>query len=124
MEEAETNPTPSAPRPPLEQQAASSAMDREQCEVPPREAPKPEVTHIVVVGFHHQHGPKVLLGLFLALSLFVCPYVAPTQVEFIYPPLMEEDGPFDGKGGLPAAWENLPFLALPDGVHRSGRFIG
>ncbi|ELR12642.1 uncharacterized protein ACA1_091520 [Acanthamoeba castellanii str. Neff] len=42
------------------------------------------------------------------------------KVEFVYPPLTE-DGPRDEKSGLPAAWENLPFLALPDGVHRSGK---
>lgn len=42
------------------------------------------------------------------------------KVEFVYPPLTDEDGPREEKSGLPAAWENLPFLALPDGVHRSG----
>lgn len=91
----------------------------------------PQVTHIVVVGFHHQMGPKVIsphifnlpqqmemgmLEYWVGIVSLTC---FANKVEFVYPPLTE-DGPRDEKSGLPAAWENLPFLALPDGVHRSG----
>jgi hypothetical protein len=92
----------------------------------------PQVTHIVVVGFHHQMGPKVIpphlqsdhnrwkwecWGAWVGRILLTC---FANKVEFVYPPLTDEDGPREEKSGLPAAWENLPFLALPDGVHRSG----
>ncbi|XP_062510557.1 late secretory pathway protein AVL9 homolog isoform X2 [Corticium candelabrum] len=45
--------------------------------------------NVLVVGFHHQKG---------------------SQVEFSYPPI---------KGSLPSSWKYLPYLAIPDGAHRS-----
>ncbi|VDK87505.1 unnamed protein product, partial [Litomosoides sigmodontis] len=33
------------------------------------------------------------------------------KIEYCYPPLT------DSEGDLPAAWQNLPSLALPDGAH-------
>ncbi|KAL6073268.1 late secretory pathway protein avl9 [Balamuthia mandrillaris] len=58
------------------------------------------VERIVVAGFHHKVGPRV---------------------EFLWPPLSPEEEalhPKDEATGLPAPWRQLPFLALPDGVHQ------
>ncbi|MCP9258851.1 Late secretory pathway protein AVL9 [Dirofilaria immitis] len=48
------------------------------------------ILYVAVIGFHHKRG---------------------CQIEYCYPPLT------DGKEELPAAWQNLPSLALPDGAH-------
>uniref|UniRef100_A0A1I8EER7 UDENN domain-containing protein n=1 Tax=Wuchereria bancrofti TaxID=6293 RepID=A0A1I8EER7_WUCBA len=48
------------------------------------------ILYVAVIGFHHKRG---------------------CQIEYCYPPLT------DREGELPAAWQNLPSLALPDGAH-------
>ncbi|KAK6100737.1 Transport protein Avl9 family protein [Brugia pahangi] len=48
------------------------------------------ILYVAVIGFHHKRG---------------------CQIEYCYPPLT------DCEGELPAAWQNLPSLALPDGAH-------
>ncbi|KAL4001695.1 Transport protein Avl9 family protein [Acanthocheilonema viteae] len=48
------------------------------------------ILYVAVIGFHHKRG---------------------CQIEYCYPPLTNSEG------DLPAAWQNLPSLALPDGAH-------
>ncbi|KAF9158158.1 late secretory pathway protein avl9 [Actinomortierella ambigua] len=57
------------------------------------------ILHIIVVGFHHAHGPIV---------------------EYAYPPFpgQEPRVPLQ-RLEVPEEWSLLPFLALPDGSHQS-----
>lgn len=61
----------------------------------------PSVSHVLVVGFHHQKG---------------------STVEFSYPPLCGDEHHQDPEtqsitNFLPLSWKYLPYLALPDGCH-------
>ncbi|KAF9306012.1 late secretory pathway protein avl9 [Mortierella antarctica] len=57
------------------------------------------ILHIVVVGFHHAHGPIV---------------------EYAFPPFPGQPARTQlGRLDVPEEWSLLPFLALPDGSHQS-----
>ncbi|KAF9329298.1 late secretory pathway protein avl9 [Podila minutissima] len=57
------------------------------------------ILHIVVVGFHHTHGPIV---------------------EYAFPPFPGQPARTQlGRLDVPEEWSLLPFLALPDGSHQS-----
>ena len=83
----------------LEQTLMASGESEKLCKVDllPRVDPLP-VSHILVVGFHHQKG---------------------STVEYIHPPLLSfpvtEDSSLTSQ--LPPEWRHLPHLALPDGCH-------
>uniref|UniRef100_A0A1I8J4S2 UDENN domain-containing protein n=1 Tax=Macrostomum lignano TaxID=282301 RepID=A0A1I8J4S2_9PLAT len=52
------------------------------------------ILNILIVGFHHKRG---------------------VQLEYCYPPLFPGQG--HDASELPEEWQNLPYLALPDGAH-------
>ncbi|KAF9315655.1 late secretory pathway protein avl9 [Podila horticola] len=57
------------------------------------------ILHIIVVGFHHAHGPIV---------------------EYAFPPFPGQSARTQlGRLDVPEEWSLLPFLALPDGSHQS-----
>ncbi|KAK3836768.1 MAG: transport protein Avl9-domain-containing protein [Linnemannia gamsii] len=57
------------------------------------------ILHIIVVGFHHAHGPIV---------------------EYAYPPFPgQTERTVLTRLDVPEEWNLLPFLALPDGSHQS-----
>ncbi|KFH67426.1 hypothetical protein MVEG_06158 [Podila verticillata NRRL 6337] len=57
------------------------------------------ILHIIVVGFHHAHGPIV---------------------EYAFPPFPGQPARTQlGRLDVPEEWSLLPFLALPDGSHQS-----
>ncbi|GJJ74122.1 hypothetical protein EMPS_06480 [Entomortierella parvispora] len=57
------------------------------------------ILHIIVVGFHHAHGPIV---------------------EYAFPPFPGQTAQTQLKRlDVPEEWSLLPFLALPDGSHQS-----
>ncbi|KAF9196350.1 late secretory pathway protein avl9 [Haplosporangium sp. Z 11] len=57
------------------------------------------ILHIIVVGFHHAHGPIV---------------------EYAFPPFPGQSAQTTlGRLEVPEEWSLLPFLALPDGSHQS-----
>ncbi|KAG0051711.1 late secretory pathway protein avl9 [Gryganskiella cystojenkinii] len=57
------------------------------------------ILHIIVVGFHHAHGPIV---------------------EYAFPPFPGQEPQAHLKRlDVPEEWSLLPFLALPDGSHQS-----
>ncbi|KAG0266738.1 late secretory pathway protein avl9 [Mortierella polycephala] len=57
------------------------------------------ILHIIIVGFHHAHGPIV---------------------EYAFPPFPGQRAQTTlGRLEVPEEWSLLPFLALPDGSHQS-----
>ncbi len=78
-----------------------SATSSAACAAETASASADAIVHVMLIGFHHKYGPQVEI---------VTPRLAHGQDLDAAEP--------DGRPCLPESWAHLPFLALPDGLHR------